>query len=231
MIITLINDWMYEGTLPYVYIGSAAAITRGVTFEEFLKWPEERQKAIVRECYDSGHWSVFEFATFDIQVEGVSRVFETQAVRSRLCSFEWESGRHDQEYESADIILDTVIDDGVCEGIDLYHNLRFFNDIPAEDARYALPQGVARKGRICRNFRNLMETSLIRMCSHAQKEYRDFMYAAKTCIAHVDPFLAEFLVPKCEWYGYCNEKYSCHRNNIPTRSETMQIIGEHYERT
>lgn len=194
---------------PYVYVGSAAAITRGVTFDEFLKWPEEKQKGIVKQCYDSGHWSVFEFVTFDFEVQNVSRVFETQAVRSRLCSFEWESGRHDQQYRPAGIIESDHLANEVDCGIDLYDALVQECGSAPEDARYALPQGVARKGRICRNFRNLMETALNRMCSKTQREYREFMQHVQDAIAERDPFLADFLVPKCKWYGYCNEKDGC----------------------
>lgn len=203
---------------PYVYVGSAAAITRGVTFDEFLKWPEEKQKGIVKQCYDSGHWSVFEFVTFDFEVQNVSRVFETQAVRSRLCSFEWESGRHDQIYEPANVIMPRGVCDGVNEGIDCYDYLVQGCRVHPEWARYALPQGVARKGRICRNFRNLMETALNRMCSKTQQEYREFMQHVKDAITERDPFLADFLVPKCKWYGYCNEKDGCgeapHKGNV-----------------
>ena len=203
---------------PCVYVGSAAAITRGVTFDEFLKWPEEKQKGIVKQCYDSGHWSVFEFVTFDFEVQNVSRVFETQAVRSRLCSFEWESGRHDQAYEPVSLSMPADVRDGIYEGIDTYNDWVWECDIRPEGARYALPQGVARKGRICRNFRNLMETALNRMCSKTQQEYREFMQHVKEAITERDPFLADFLVPKCKWYGYCNEKDGCgaapHKGNV-----------------
>jgi flavin-dependent thymidylate synthase len=220
MIVSLINKEMYNEIPPYIYIGSAAAITRGVTFEEFLEWPEKRQKGIVRECYSSGHWSVFEFATFDIEVTGASRVFETQAVRSRLCSYEWESGRRNQHYEPADITKGNNTFYQVQNGIRTYGNMTNIGYHP-ENARYALPQGVARKARICRNFRNLMETALIRMCTHAQREYREFMALTKEAVTQVDPFLAEFLVPKCTWYGYCNEARSCHLDGAPTKTEVL----------
>jgi len=203
---------------PYVYVGSAAAITRGVTFDEFLKWPEEKQKGMVKQCYDSGHWSVFEFVTFDFEVQNVSRVFETQAVRSRLCSYEWESGRHDQQYRPADAAEDAGLGKHITYHITDYDAVVQDEWTPAELARYVLPQGVARKGRICRNFRNLMETALNRMCSKTQQEYREFMQHVKEAITERDPFLADFLVPKCKWYGYCNEKDGCgaapHKGNV-----------------
>ena len=142
----------------------------------------------------------------------------TKAVRSWLCSFEWESGRHDQIYEPANVIMPRGVCDGVNEGIDCYDYLVQGCRVHPEWARYALPQGVARKGRICRNFRNLMETALNRMCSKTQQEYREFMQHVEDAIAERDSFLADFLVPKCKWYGYCNEKDGCgaapHKGNV-----------------
>lgn len=197
---------------PLMVIGSAAAITRGTTHDGFTAQVERRGrkwlKGFVRNLYDLGHWSVFEFCEFDFEVVGASRVFETQAVRSRVGSYEWESGRHNQVYEPDEGAFANGTYIAIQNGISEYEILMALG-MPAETARYALPQGVARKGRIRKNFRALMETGHQRLCAKTQLEYRAFMMECKRLVEMVEPVLAELLVPKCKWLGYCIESDGC----------------------
>jgi len=56
MIVKLISP---ETEYPHMYTwGSAAAITRGVTFDEFLNMARREAEGHCKQCYDSGHWSV-----------------------------------------------------------------------------------------------------------------------------------------------------------------------------
>lgn len=217
---------------PLVAMGSAAAITRGIPYREFIKETStlrERSIRLLTECYEAGHWSVFEFSDWDIEGEGVSRVFETQCVRSRLCSFEYSSGRVGQDYEPCEQAQkDPDIEAAVNETIAIYETLISMGKVP-EEARYAVGQGVYRMGRIKRNFRNLMETSMIRLCSHAQTEYREFMYKCKELVSEYDPFLGSLLVPKCKIYMFCNERRngkpnSCGLDNVLTKEQVKEAI-------
>lgn len=209
---------------PVVAMATAAAITRGIPYEEFFETRgRESCESLLKQCYEAGHWSVFEFADFDFEVQGVSRVFETQAVRSRMGSYEWESGRHDQHYEAADIVQKHPVEALRAEievGIESYEDLVQRFQIPAEDARYELPQGVARMARIKKNFRALIETAEHRMCSRAQKEYRDFMGHVSRIISEVAPFLGQFLHAKCVRLGYCPEAKGCGR--MPSKKEVLE---------
>lgn len=212
---------------PLLTIASAAAITRGKTIDQ-IRTDRKYLEKLVKQCYDSGHWSVFEFADFDFEVTGVSRVFEAQAIRSRLASFEWESGRRDQEYEVADEILFdpelVYLAERAIKGYEMAVKLDSFTP---ELARYVAPQGVARKARIKRNFRNLLETAEIRLCSKAQHEYRFFMQECKRLVTQVDPFLGELLQPKCVRLMYCNEYDSCRYNGALTKAEVKELIDKH----
>lgn len=212
---------------PLLTIASAAAITRGKTIDQ-IRTDRKYLEKLVKHCYDSGHWSVFEFADFDFEVTGVSRVFEAQAIRSRLASFEWETGRRDQEYEVADEILVypelVYLAEKAIEGYEMAVKLDSFTP---ELARYVAPQGVARKARIKRNFRNLLETAEIRLCSKAQHEYRVFMQECKRLVTQVDPFLGELLQPKCVRLMYCNEHDSCRYNGALTKAEVKELIDKH----
>lgn len=218
---------------PVLKMASAAAITRGLTIDDVKKKGREYQERILKHVYEAGHWAVFEFADFDFQVVGASRVFEAQANRSRHMSPMWESGRHDQEYHPADVVKDPDLHAFINAGIDIYDDL--LNGQHPEDARYALPQGVARKGRLKRNFRNLMETAMIRLCTHAQKEYRDFMWEIKKVVADLDPFLGEFLQPKCQVNLFCDEMECCGYKGALPKSEVKeliedyQLIAEHFK--
>jgi thymidylate synthase ThyX len=210
----------------FLKIGSAAAITQGVLYEDFIKLPREHQERIIRSCYEEGHWSVFEFADLDIEVTGVSRVFETQAVRSRMASFEIQSGRRDQEYQPCEYAERyPAVAEAIDEAIERYNTLVAMG-IPPEVARFAQAQGVARSARIKRNFRNLMETSMIRLCAKTQHEYRLFMEEIKEQVAKVDPFLASFLVPECVVFGYCRQRKSCRRGGVFTKQEAFAILRE-----
>lgn len=208
---------------PVDMMASVAAITRGLTQREFVeKYKRSDMERLLRECYESGHLSVFEFSDWDFEVQGASRVFETQAVRSRIGSYEWESGRHDQKYEAADFIKNYQSGDmqaAMSLGLGGYRLLTD-DGYPPEDARYILPQGVARKGRIKKNFRALMETAGLRLCSHAQAEYREFMQECKRLVTGVDPFLGSLLVPRCEYFGYCPEvRKPC--GHMKTKAEVL----------
>lgn len=215
---------------PLEAIATAAAITRGTTYDEFRmahgdgSWKTQSEyrrylEQYVKGLYEAGHWSVFEFADFDFEVEGVSRVFETQAVRSRIGSYEWESGRVAScAYKASDMAHELGIVQAIEEGIADYE-INVSCGSFAEDARYMLPQGVARKGRIKKNFRAWMETSHQRLCSRTQAEYREFMQEVKGQITGMDELLGSLLIPKCEWLGYCTERNGC--GHMPSKTEVL----------
>ncbi len=51
------------------------------------------------------------------------------------------------------------------------------------------------------------------MCNRALKEYRDFMDELKNTLKVLDSewdyICTNYMLPKCEIYGFCNEKNSC----------------------
>jgi thymidylate synthase (FAD) len=199
---------------PLVAIATAAAITRGQTYNEFCSDLACHRFALedyVRRLYKAGHWSVFEFADFDFEVEGASRVFETQVVRSRIGSYEWESGRRAQTYKPSAAATTLVLGKHIDYMVGAYESVVADEGMQPENARYILPQGVARKGRIKKNFRAWMETAQQRLCTKTQWEYREFMQTVKSAITQEDVFLGSLMVPKCEWLGYCPEANGCGR--------------------
>lgn len=63
----------------------------------------EARKRRVKNCFDKGHMSVFEFAHMSFYISGISRACANQLVRHRLCSFCQESQRYTK--------IDTAKDD------------------------------------------------------------------------------------------------------------------------
>lgn len=93
----------------------------------------------------------------------------------------------------------------------------FINDykIPVEDATMALPLAYSSKMVDKRNPRNLIDMSRNRMCSRAYWEFRDLFNDIITALKNYSTEWAALInmefKPKCEYLGYCPEKYSCGR--------------------
>lgn len=195
---------------PIDVIASAYAITRGITYEEFLKkYSDKGKKDLIKKGFESGHLTPFEKVDIDVEATGFSRVFETQKVRTRHASYSIQSGRLLEK----DFILvkpNSVSEEEHAkaqqEAFNLYEKL--LKNVDPEDARYYLPQGLKRMGRFKQNLRSWIETSMLRLCLNTQWEYRDFMSKLKREINQYEPFLSEFLQPQCNVYGYCIEKFN-----------------------
>jgi thymidylate synthase (FAD) len=85
--------------------------------------------------------------------------------------------------------------------------------IPAEDARYLLPNAASTNLTVTLNVRQLMHIAHERCCTSAQWEIRNLVNKMVEAVVKELPFLKTYLVPKCEWLGYCTEskEKSCGR--------------------
>ena len=87
--------------------------------------------------------------------------------------------------------------------------------IPREDVAMGLPLGMCTKITDKRNLRNRIDMSRQRMCNRAYWEYRelfrDYCHALKNYSMEWEYLVANYFKPKCEEYGYCEEKFSCGR--------------------
>ena len=127
----------------------------------------------------SGHESVAEHASFTFLIDRVSRVLLAQLTRHRIASFSVLSQRY---YIISDdgFIMPTTISDSkiwdkamefVADARDLYDEL-IDNGVPAEDARYIMPQGIETRLMVTMNARELRHFFELRCCNRAQKEIR-----------------------------------------------------------
>ncbi len=163
-----------------------------------------------------GHHSVIEHASFTFSVEGVSRSLTHQLVRHRVASFSQQSQRYVPLNEPTFVTPHTVEEDEEC--------LRVYNDtmrtiweaynrlaekIPAEDARYVLPNGCTTNITITMNARELLHFFRLRCCNRAQWEIREMADEMLRLCKEVSPTIFAKAGPPCV-SGKCPEgKLSC----------------------
>lgn len=81
------------------------------------------------------------------------------------------------------------------------------------------------------NAESLINMSRKRLCFQASEETRRVMLQIKEAIRHVDPDLADYMVPNCVYRGgLCVEPRPCGQYTVrkyrPRESETMMMKGE-----
>lgn len=174
---------------------------------------------IVEHCLQSGHESITEFATFHFEVSGISRACSHQLVRHRLASYAQRSQRYCNEAMPAYVVPDSIRKNPTfCREFELAAELAFKvyhylleQGVPAEDARYILPNACETVLHVAMNFRELRHFCEERLCSRAQWEIRAVAEQMAALVNEVEPLLGKYLVPKCERLGYCPETKSCGR--------------------
>jgi thymidylate synthase (FAD) len=181
--------------------------------------PRPRMEQLIGHVVESGHHSVLEHVSFTLAVEGVSRSCSHQLVRHRLASYSQQSQRYVRgpfpyvtpatwvqagetlagRYRAAMAEIDRLYEEALVAGI------------PAEDARFVLPNAVTTNLTMTMNLRELVHTVGLRTCERAQWEIQELFTRVVEAVRVVDPFLGAFLVTKCERLGYCDERETCGR--------------------
>lgn len=215
---------------PERTIAAAARVTASpVGAVELLeKLTPERVDSLIDTLITSGHMSPFEHASFTFAIEGISRVTSHQLVRHRLASYSQQSQRYVSFREYNYITPPTV--SGKPELEKRYHQTvedahRLYVDmldagIPAEDARYVLPNASETRLMMTMNARELMHACSLRLCLRAQWEIVELFEQVKAEVEKVAPRVAAELKPKCYHLGYCDETQSC--GLFPTRAELAE---------
>lgn len=107
--------------------------------------------------------------------------------------------------------------------LDIGDALKELNDIgiPREDSALGLPLGMTTRIVCKHNIRNLIDMSHQRMCSRAYHEYRglfsDLCSALRNYSDEWEYIVEHYFMPKCEYMGFCKEKYSC--GKMPKRGD------------
>jgi len=141
----------------------------------------EDDREMIRRILRLGHHGVLEHAVFTFAVEGVSRALTHQLVRHRLASFAQQSQRYVAfdggfDYEMPPSVasrpeMAAIFRRAMAEAHAAYRRLRTAG-IPAEDARFVLPNAAHSRIIITMNARELRHFFRLRCCRRAQWEIR-----------------------------------------------------------
>jgi len=186
--------------------------------EELQSKLEPRQiDELFKHLLESGHLSTFEHASFTFSIQGISRVTSHQLVRHRLASYTQQSQRYVRLDDHSYVTPPTVskkaqvlatYQQAIGAAQRLYSEM-LSAGIPAEDARYILPQAIETHLVMTMNGRELLHACSLRLCQRAQWEIVDLFERIRAEVTRVAPRLGSELKPKCYRLGYCNERESC----------------------
>lgn len=185
------------------------------------KMSDEQAAKLVRKLVEMGHFSTLEHVTFTFAIEGVSRVLTHQLVRHRIASYSQQSQRYVKEHDFETIMPPTISSRPEAKAkfeqlmADIQARYNEFTDefgIPAEDARYVLPNAAETKIVATFNVRSLMNFFSLRCCNRAQWEIRQLAEKMLAECKKAAPVLFENAGPTCVSEGICREgAMSCGR--------------------
>ena len=179
---------------------------------------EEAVRKVLKIIITSGHTSALEHASYSFAIDGVSRALTHQLVRHRLASYNQQSQRYvSYSDEPTFVVPPSVASDP--EALKRYKSAnsaafaayRELLDagVPAEDARYLLPNAMETKIVVTMNIRELLHFFELRCCKRAQWEIRDLALAMLELAEPTAPYLFMDAGASCR-RGACREgKMTC----------------------
>lgn len=186
-------------------------------------------------CIEAGHGRTMEFVDVHMIIDGFSARVMREYYRhvGGLTPYLQASTRY-INYKDFDVIRPASIEknkEALMEFNMAVKNLRKSLEVlkalgvPNEDVANLLPLGMTTKCIEKRNLRNLVDMSHVRKCSRAFHEYRlELFPAIENALRDYSDQWAwivdNLFKPKCEVYGYCNEKNSC--GKMPKRRTNEQ---------
>jgi thymidylate synthase (FAD) len=168
---------------------------------------------------ETGHASPLEQVWFEFAISGVSRAFSHQFVRHRIgISFEQQSQRYVafKKGEFPHTVPETVRKAGFADkmeeafaGLGRLYQEMLDAGVPAEDARFLIPNAAQTNFKITVNLQSLLHICDLRLCTRAQWEFRKVASLMRAEVNRVCPELARYLQPKCgeRRMGYCDETF------------------------
>lgn len=158
------------------------------------------------------HQSPFEHVSFTFGIEGVSRAMLAQITRHRIASFSVQSQRYVNMDEFGYVIPPSIAanQDALDEyehfmdRADLVYTYLRSSGIPAEDARFVLPNACETRMIVTMNARELMHFFSLRCCKRAQWEIRAVADEMLRLCKEVAPEIFAKAGPGCV-RGHCPE--------------------------
>lgn len=191
------------------------------TFKEVKKMSTEEKLDIYEGMLDTIQ-SPFEFVHFTFLLQGVSRSFTHQLVRTRNASYAQESLRA-VDATSAEVYnpSGSVDFQQAAEGsIGTYGDLVHKDGISIQDARELLPMGVYTNILMKVDLRELGRMAEVRLCKRTAGEYQEVFKEMKAEVLKIYPWLDSYIEVYCVKHGTCCfPRYK----DCPVQSQTIKI--------
>ncbi len=159
---------------------------------------EERTAKVLKTIMGSGHYSALEHASYTFAIDGVSRALTHQLVRHRVASFNQQSQRYVTfkgepeivvpESVSSEPELNAIFNTAIDTAYNAYQQL-IDAGVPAEDARYVLPNACASKIVVTMNIRELLHFFELRCCRRAQWEIQELGHKMLELVLPTAPYI------------------------------------------
>jgi len=214
---------------------------------EAQKISRERIREFIGERLKTGHASPLEQVVFWFAISGVSRSLSHQFVRHRIgISFEQQSQRYVRfKQERLTFVMPESwrragMEDDFAALLDRTSDLyarALKAGIPAEDARFVLPNAAPTNFQVMVNFAEMLHICDLRLCVRAQWEIRRMVALMRAEIKKALPEIAVYLQPKCgeNRMGYCDESLGdwqkCPLGRVrPHKSALFELYERHGSR-
>ena len=178
----------------------------------------DKVESFVRKLVSLGHESPMEHVCFTFAIDGISRACSHQLVRHRIgVSFSQKSQRYVKEKQfdyvtppkiAAKPELAAEFEQAMADMQAVYEKL-LAAGVPAEDARFVLPNAASTSLVVTMNVRSLWHFFELRCCTRAQWEIRALANAMLAEVRKVAPLLFAKAGATCDSMGVCFEGDMC----------------------
>lgn len=209
-------ELLYHTPAPERAVATAARLCYApVGAAELMEsMPDEQVRKVLKTILESGHLSTLEHASYTFAIEGVSRALTHQLVRHRLASFNQQSQRYVSFAEGLEVVkpksisenerANELFDRMIEQSMQAYQAF-LEAGVPAEDARYILPNAAESKIVVTMNIRELLHFFSLRCCNRAQWEIRELAWRMLELARPTAPYIFQDAGPGCV-RGACPEK-------------------------
>ncbi len=201
MDVTLINVTPFAREMLIFTKRTRLNMTPGLWAETLNMSEEEKLKEL--EYMANTIPSSWEFVDYHFLIEGVSRAFTHQFVRTRTNSYAQQSMRV-TNMDGFDYVTGPSIDDDdktrmyeqSMEHINIYYNELLMRGVKEEDARGVLPTNICTNIVTKINLRTMSDMARSRTGGRTQDEYQDVLKEMLDEVLKIHPWAHLFLFPK-----------------------------------
>lgn len=201
MKVTLID--YQKNALDILIYTKDTRLKEGATLQDISNWSYEKKIKELEKIKDTIQ-SSWEFVTYILDIQNVSRNFTHQLVRTRTQSYAQESLRAVDASEKTvyNLGLNDAYDEAVKTSFECYKEQLEAN-VPMQDARGCLPGDILTNIIVKTDLRTLHNTALIRLCTRTAGEYQSIFKEIKSAVVSVHPWAESFINVACVQTGIC----------------------------